>query len=212
MRSHVLNSRSYQSSIGPIRFRAYLTATATGLATGLTQLMGRSANPFISFIYVVTVLISAWWGGYGPGLLSVVLINFVSPYFLKGSVDARRVEVTRLILTIGLSILVSYIASRRNRDEVELRATNDELERRVQERTAELSRANEELQVLADELLRSNARLQQTNEELERFAYIASHDLQEPLRTISIHTQLLSRNYKGKLGAEADEMLELVRG
>jgi signal transduction histidine kinase len=211
-RSHVLNSRIDQSSIGRYTLGLFLAATATALATGLTQLIGRSANPFISFIYVVTVLTSAWWGGYGPGLLSVVLMNFVSPYFLDSSVYARRVDLTRVILALGVSILVSYIASRRNRDEVELRANNDELERRVRERTAELSRANEEQHVLTDELLRTNERLQQTNAELERFAYIASHDLQEPLRTISMHAQLLSRNYKGKLGAEADEMLELIRG
>ena len=208
----VLHSRGYQGLIGRYALALIFTATATVLASGLTLLMGRSANPFISFIYVVTVLISAWWGGYGPGLLSVGLMNFASPYFLNGLVDPKRVELTRFILAVGLSILVSYIASRRNRDELRLRAANDELERRVRERTAELSKANEGLRVLADELLRSNERLQQTNEELERFAYIASHDLQEPLRTMSMYAQLLRRNYKDKLGAEAHEMLELVLG
>ena len=65
---------------------------------------------------------------------------------------------------------------------------------------------------MTDDLRRSNRYLQQTNEELERFAYIASHDLQEPLRTMSIYAQLLGRQYRGKLGEEADQMLDFIRG
>jgi PAS domain S-box-containing protein len=79
--------------------------------------------------------------------------------------------------------------SARKQAERKRKQINDELEQRVQERTVELQRSNEEL---------------------HQFAKIASHDLQEPLRAIEGFVHLLIKRYKGKLDKDADEFMDFI--
>lgn len=86
--------------------------------------------------------------------------------------------------------LEQQIAERLKAEE-NFRRLNAELEQRVQERTQELSRSNEELR---------------------QFAYVASHDLQEPLRTVGSYAQLLAKRYRGQLDDTADEFVGYIVG
>ena len=98
---------------------------------------------------------------------------------------------TLALLAVMLSlynVLLSYLHDR-DAANAELQRVNAELESRIEERTKDLRRANEELQ---------------------QFAYVASHDLQEPLRTITSFTQLLETRYKGRLDEDAEEFMDYI--
>jgi signal transduction histidine kinase len=93
-----------------------------------------------------------------------------------------------LVLNIGLIWLVAY---RVRREQESIRALNEDLERRVALRTEALQRSNEDLQ---------------------QFAYIASHDLKEPLRMVASYSTLLQRRYQGRLDSDADTFIDFITG
>lgn len=93
------------------------------------------------------------------------------------------------------TVILRDISERRRLEEA-LRQSHAELEQRVEERTLELTRVNEAL-------LRSNL-------ELERFAYIAAHDLQTPLRSISGFVQILQKDYAGRLDGKGNDLIQRV--
>ena len=85
----------------------------------------------------------------------------------------------------------------------EIEKSDEQRELRVQERIVELA--------ASEELLRSKVmELERSNEELQQFAYVCSHDLQEPLRVISNYTQLLSKRYSGQLDEKADQFINFA--
>ncbi len=63
---------------------------------------------------------------------------------------------------------------------------------------------------MEDELQETLIKLKRSNSELEQFAYVASHDLQEPLRMISSFLQLLQMRYSGQLDSDADEFINFA--
>jgi PAS domain S-box-containing protein len=84
----------------------------------------------------------------------------------------------------------------RKKADQEIRDLNARLEQRVTERTREL--------------LESNEALRKSNEDLNQFAYAASHDLQEPLRLVALYSQMLQKKYSDRLDAQAEQYVSYV--
>jgi len=126
-------------------------------------------------------------------------------YSLRASA-ATRDEVGQLVASFN-----DMLAQIERRD-AELQAATETLERRVEERTSQLQQELGERQRAERELEHRNDELEQTNRELDDFAYIASHDLKEPLRGIHNYAQFLLEDYAGRLDDQgAAKLRTLVR-
>jgi signal transduction histidine kinase len=111
---------------------------------------------------------------------------------LRDADSKWRLGQTRTVLILG-TVLGIFIATAAGWS-----VQRDSSKRGIAEEA--LRNSEEHLLLKVDELSRSN-------QELEHFAYVASHDLQEPLRMVASYTQLLAQRYKGRLDSDADEFI-----
>mgnify|MGYP000134292032 CR=1 FL=1 len=98
----------------------------------------------------------------------------------------------------------------RKKAEQKIYDANLDLERRVEERTAELEKSKQDIEESKLKLEEQKEELMRSNSDLLQFAYVASHDLQEPLRMIISYLQLLQRTNSENVDAQGKEFIDFA--
>lgn len=187
-----------------------ISLAALWIIVGVALQFPHVPRAIISYAALLVLLGSAWWGGYGPGIVVSLSAIVLVPLVATKTFSLAKINYTNGVLLLLVSALVSMVAASRRKTERTLRSANETLDEGVRQRTAELERANASLQEREARLVRQAEELSNSNAHLEQFAYIASHDLQEPLRMIAVYTELIQRRGAGRFDAESERYMSTV--
>ena len=143
----------------------------------------------ITPLFYAAIVVSAWFGGMGPGLLAVALAAIAIDYYLVPplytlSLGPKRISF--LVVFGFLAVLTSWMSTKRRQAEEGLRQARDELDMRVQERTKELQHANEILRERAEQLQKVQTELAHVSRVMTLGELTASiaHEVNQPLAAI----------------------------
>ena len=160
-----------------IRYAVPLVAVAAAAAFHLA--LFRWSEQIHLALFVTAVVVSALYGGLGPGLLASALASVASAFFFLGPTYSFRLDETdllRLGVFLVAALLISWLSGSVRRSEEALRQARDLLEIRVQERTAELVAANQELLAHQTKLQSLAAELSTAEERERRRIATVLHD------------------------------------
>lgn len=206
------------------RFSSVLKTVNEGIIHINTQSVIIFVNPAVQYIFgyseteligkKITILMpSRYVEGHNIGMKRYITSNEATVLNQTVQLEGRRKDgsIFPLEINIAESKIDNHVyftaavkdITERVRMEQELIQSRDKLEIRVQERTKDLQNAQQELSDTIKELKRSNS-------ELEQFAYVVSHDLQEPLRVIGGYSQLLQKKLGNTLPKDAQVFLAFI--
>src|SRR5438094_3175992 len=155
-----------------------LAVLSVAAALSITQLLRAYFETTPNSLFFCAIVISSWFGGLGPGLLAGLLSVGVIDYFHTLGVNAE--DVPRLAVFLVSAASISWLSGGQRRAKESLRQARDELELKVQERTAELRRANVELQAEIAERNEAAVALRSSEGQLkqaQRIAHLGSYEI-----------------------------------
>jgi C4-dicarboxylate-specific signal transduction histidine kinase len=203
----------------PPAVRYAISIASVGLALALASLLPYRADPSHFTLFFAAVMVSAWYGGLGAGLVATILSALSLDYFFMApiySIDYNWQAFMRLSVFSGVAAITSYLTAARKRAEEALRKARAELEERVQERTAELAEANASLRAEIVERKRAENELWGVQQEMGRVERLAAlgrvtgtiaHELGTPLNSVLGYTQLLAQE---QLSESARRRLNII--
>ena len=205
----------------PLRSRYVVTAISVGVAVVITLEFGPALRHSAT-LFFCSVMLSSWYGGLLPGLfaafLSVVALDyyFIPPLYALG-ISAE--EVPDMIAFVATAVFISWLNGEQMRAKESLRQARDDLDARVQERTAELKTANDQLQLEIAEREAAQEGLARTQAQIARIARITTmgelaasiaHELNQPLGSIVVTGDACLRWLSGK-PPNLDEVRQAVQ-
>lgn len=161
------------------------------VTVGTALLITKSLEQYtdITPLFYAAIVVSAWFGGMGPGLLAVVLATVALDYYFIPPLYTLRPDLKQIsfLLVFGiLAVLTSWMSAKRKQTQEALREARDELELRVEERTAELRQANESLRERGEALQEVQTELAHVTRVMTLGELTASiaHEVNQPLAAI----------------------------